>query len=38
MIMKKIIILLCIGLPIFIIIGLMECIHLLGQDDARDYY
>lgn len=36
--MKKIIILLCIGLPICILIGLMECIHLLGQDDARDYY
>lgn len=36
--MKKIIILLCIGLPIVALIGLMECIHLLGQDDARDYY
>lgn len=36
--MKKIIILLCIGLPIFIIIGLMRCVYLLGQDDARDYY
>lgn len=37
--MKKIIILLCIGLPIVVaLIGLMECIHLLGQDDARDYY